>query len=432
MNIPPLGRDVLPHKPPVRIVHLGLGAFHRSHQAWYTAKAADAAHWGIAAYTGRTPEAAATLAAQDGVYTLIERAADHDLCEPIGSIVRAVAGDDVDDFTAALADPAVAILTLTITEAGYRLDPNGNPDLADPEVAADIECLRDRAWASPRTALGRVLAGLAARHRKGAPPIAVVPCDNLPGNGAAVERALTRLAEKAGLPGVLDGVAFVSTSVDRITPRTAPADIELVARATGRLDRAPVVAEPFSDWVLSGEFPSGRPAWETAGARFTDDIGPWERRKLWLLNGAHTLLAASGTLRGHRTVADAIADPLCRNQVEALWDEAERHLPDVEVRDYRAALLERFANPRIEHRLSQINEDSRTKLRLRIAPVALAERAAGRPASGCAAAIAAWLLAQGPARPSPQELLTELSPALAADDAFRAELAHATDLIPTV
>jgi fructuronate reductase len=428
----PIGRDALPAlaAPPIRIVHLGLGAFHRSHQAWYTAKAADASNWGIAAYTGRSPEAANLLQAQGCVYTLVTRAADHDRCEPIGSIVRATSGDDVEDFAKTLADPAVAILTLTITEAGHRLDPHGAPDLDDPEVRADIDRLRARftgkAAEHPRTALARILLGLEARQRNGAPPIAVVPCDNLPDNGGTLERALAQLAELAA-PGraLLAGVSFVSTSVDRITPRPEPADNDLVARATGRLDRAPVIAEPFSDWVLCGEFPAGRPAWERAGARFVADIAPWERRKLWLLNGAHTLLAASGTLRGHATVAEAIADPVCRSQVEALWDEAVRHLPDLELAAYRAALLERFANPRIGHRLAQINEDSRIKLRLRIVPVALAERAAGRPARACAAAVAAWLLAE------PGTDLHDLEPALAADTEFRSEVDLAKAAFPT-
>lgn len=408
--------------PDVRIVHLGLGAFHRSHQAWYTAKAGDG--WGIAAYTGRRPDAATLLAAQDGVYTLVERGADSDRCEPIGSIVRAVPGDDVEDFAATVADPAVAVLTMTITEAGHRLTPQGEPDLDDPETAADLRMLRD-GTGLPRTALGRVLYGLDRRRRAGAPPIAVVPCDNLPGNGETVRRALTGLAE-AALPELAaalpDLASFVSTSVDRITPRTAKADLDLVRRATGRSDRAPVVAEAFSDWVLSGEFPSGRPAWERAGARFSADIAPWEARKLWLLNGAHSLLAASGTLRGHATVAEAVADPVCRNQVEALWDEAVRHLPDLGLREYRGALLERFANPRIEHRLAQIAEDAETKLRMRIAPVARLEREAGRSAAACATALAAWSRATG-------GWLDDLAPDLAADPVFRTAYADAAETL---
>lgn len=430
--LPRLGRAALPGSalPPVRIVHLGLGAFHRSHQAWYTARAADAADWGIAAYTGRRPEAAKVLEAQECVYTLVERAADHDRFTPVGSIVRAVPGDDVDDFAATVADPAVAILTVTVTEAGYRLDTDGAPDMGDPEVRADVALLRDlfagtESRARPRTALGRMLFGLEHRRRSGGPPIAVVPCDNLPDNGGVVQRALARLAELVDL-GIdpLADFAFVSTSVDRITPRLGPDDADRVARSTGHLDAAPVVAEPFSDWVLSGDFPSGRPAWESAGARFVDDIASWEHRKLWLLNGAHTLLAAAGPLRGHTTVAEAIADPVCRVQVEVLWDEATRQLPDLDLPAYRAALIARFANPRIEHRLAQIAEDSGTKIRLRVVPVAVGERRAGRPATGAAGAIAAWILAERPGA-EPGTAIAELAPALSDDEAFHVEVGHA-------
>lgn len=423
-----LDRAALPHPepiPPVRIVHLGLGAFHRSHQAWYTAHAADSAEWGIAAFTGRRPDAAEALQRQDGVYTLVERGPQDDRFELIGSIVSAIPGDDIDAFVEIMRSPAVAVVTLTITEAGYRLDGGGELDLADVETAADIRLLRrligePAVGSAPSTALARLLLGLNARRIAGAPPVAIVPCDNLPENGPLVRRALTRLAEEVD-PALAEwlprGASFVSTSVDRITPRLDPDDRAVVAAATGRSDAVPVVAEPFTDWVLAGDFPSGRPQWESAGARFVDDIQPWEARKLWLLNGAHTLLAAAGPARGHSTVAEAFADPHCRDLVERLWDEAAANLPGVETTQYRQALAERFANPRIVHRLAQIAEGSRTKVRLRIVPVALAERAAGRTAEGCAAALAAWITAESPGE-DPVTVLEGISAELASDDDF--------------
>ena len=227
--------------------------------------------------------------------------------------------------------------------------------------------------------------------------IAIVPCDNMPGNGELARRGVTALAGELSVElasWLATHVSFVSTSVDRITPRMTEDDLERVARDTGWDDRAAVVAEPFSNWILCGDFPAGRPDWHKAGARFVSDIEPFERRKLWLLNGAHTLLAALGQLRGHGTVAEAIADPVCSDAVHALWDEAAHHLPAVEldIETYRADLLERFRNARIEHRLSQIAEDSEVKLRVRIAPVARRERDAGRDADACALAIAAWLV----------------------------------------
>jgi fructuronate reductase len=188
-------------------------------------------------------------------------------------------------------------------------------------------------------------------------------------------------------------VSFVSTSVDRITPRREEGSTREVQDATGWIDEAPVVTEPFSDWVLSGDFPSGRPAWESAGARFVDDIAPWEQRKLLMLNGAHTLLAAAGRLHGWQTVAEAISDPACRAAVEALWDDDARYLTGLDVTEYRQALLLRFRNPRIVHRLDQIAEGGLTKLRLRVTAVARHERENGRTAGGCAGVIGAWIAA---------------------------------------
>ncbi|WP_285114259.1 mannitol dehydrogenase family protein [Leifsonia sp. fls2-241-R2A-40a] len=416
--------------PPVRIVHLGLGAFHRSHQAWYTAHAADADWWGIAAFTGRRPEAAEVLAEQGCVYTLVERGPEDDRFEVIGSIVEASAADDIAGFLSTFASPQIAVVTLTVTEAGYRLNTAGELDLDDPDVRSDIRVLRDLlakadpvvpdADAGPRTVIGRLALGLHHRRLADAPPLAIVPCDNLPENGSLVRGALHRLAREVD-PALADwlpaGASFVSTSVDRITPRLEPSDRELVATATGWFDATPVVTEPFADWVLAGDFPSGRPHWETAGARFVDDITPWEARKLWMLNGAHTLLASSGRLRGHATVAEAFADPVCRAQVDQLWEEAARNLSSVETTQYRQALEERFANPRIVHRLDQIAEGSRTKIRVRIVPIAAAERAAGRSAVGCATAIAAWILQE----PDGADLLAtvrDLHPELAEDEEF--------------
>jgi len=190
-----------------------------------------------------------------------------------------------------------------------------------------------------------------------------------------------------------ENVSFVSTSVDRITPRTTDADIAEVEECCGYRDSSPVVAEPFRDWVLSGEFPNGRPRWEDAGAVVVDDIEPWENRKLWLLNGAHSLLAYAGQLRGHTTVAQALEDPLCRQAVEAFWDEAAAHLHGEELRvpEYRLALLDRFGNSRIAHHLSQIAADGTTKLRMRALPVLTAERSQGRSGAGSALMLAAWV-----------------------------------------
>lgn len=415
-----------PLVPPVRIVHVGLGAFHRAHQAWFTAHAADADGWGIAAFTGRSATVADQLQPQDGLYTVIERSDAGDSVSVISSVVEAVDGADLRRFVQLIAAPATAIVTLTVTEAGYRLTREGLPDPHDEVMTADIAWLREALAAAglpqvdadaphgPQGTLARLLFGLDARRRAGAGPLAVVPCDNMPSNGRFVERGLTALARTVNTQTadwLADNVTFVSTSVDRITPRTTQDDIRTTAQVSGWSDAAPVVTEPFRDWVLSGRFPAGRPAWESAGARFVDDIDPFERRKLWLLNGAHSLLAYAGALRGYETVSAAIGDAQLRGWVGELWDEAVRNLPaeGLGLDAYRRDLLARFENSRIEHRLAQIGTDAVTKLRVRVAAVARQERAAGRHATACARAIGAWvaLLLSGRRLPDAQSAAVE-------------------------
>jgi fructuronate reductase len=390
-----------------RIVHLGLGAFHRAHQAWYTARAGG---WGIVAFTGRSPDAAELLAAQDGLYTLIERGPDGDRFEILDAIVEARDGADLATLEDLLAQPSTAVVTLTITEAGYHVrdTPNGPVlDLDDPSVAADLRTLRSNyadghldvgqagAESGIRTAAGRIVAGLVARRAGDGWPIAVVSCDNLSGNGAAARAAVRGTA--AALDPVLaawidEKVSFVDTSIDRITPRTTDEDRALVAESTGYADASPVVTEPFSSWVLSGDFPAGRPDWERAGAQFVTDLEPFERRKLWLLNGAHSLMAYAGLLRGHATVAEALGDSYIAQAVEDLWDADERHLTDpaLDIPGYRRSLRDRFANPRIAHQLAQISQDGSVKLAVRVVPVLRAERAAGREGRALLVALAAW------------------------------------------
>jgi fructuronate reductase len=400
-ELPQLNRRLHPAaKPPVRIVHLGLGAFHRSHQAWYTQQAGDSADWGIAAFTGRRPDAALALAEQDGLFTVVERADSGDSFSVVGSIVEAVDGADVQRLVELVVDRATAVVTLTITEAAYRIGPDGQLDRNASDVAADLALLASDEG-EPATPLGRLVLALAARRAAGAGPLAVVCCDNLSNNGTVAHNAVAGLAAAwdADLAAWIDAtISFVSTSVDRITPRTTDEDVQAVQAACGYRDSSPVVAEPFSNWVLSGDFPAGRPRWEDAGAVFVTDIEPYENRKLWLLNGAHSLLAYGGQLRGHSTVAQALADPLCLKAVEEFWDEAEGNLcatdagaEALQIPAYRAALLARFGNGRIAHHLAQIAMDGTTKLRMRAVPVLRAERAEGRSGAAAALMIAAWM-----------------------------------------
>jgi len=413
----------------VRIVHLGLGAFHRAHQAWYTAHAGNAREWGIASFTGRSPAMAQVLAGQGGLYTVIERSSTADRLEIVTSLAEAHDGANISRLAEKVASRDVALVTITVTEAGYRLRADGSPDTSDAALARDLTSLQMAVSSQTQlgrlsltTMLGRLLAGLEARRRASGPAIAVVPCDNLPANGSLMSRGTIQAAEIVSprlAEWITQNVSVVSTSVDRITPRTTTADADRLNAQQEWLDAAPVVTEPFRDWVLSGSFPAGRPSWEDAGARFVDDIEPWERRKLWLLNGAHTLLSFGGMLRGHGTIAQAISDPALTAMVDMFWDEASALLPaGLGVTSYRAALRERFLNSRIEHRLAQIAEDGTRKLSLRIVPVAEGQLKAGRLPGGGAFAIACWI-ACGPDRPeSLRAAITSLSPYLAASEAF--------------
>jgi len=394
----PLTRAAVAADPaPIRAAHLGLGAFFRAHQAWYTqaANAESDQPTGIAAFTGRRPDAAIPLRNQDGLYHVLVRDAGGDRTELVTCLVGAHDGADAGTWRATLASPDVGVLTLTVTEAGYRRAADGGLDLDDPDVAADVARLRA---GDPHvtTAPGRIVSGLVARRAADAGPLAVVPCDNLVDNGPTVARVVTDFAaavDRDLADWIASSVSFVSTTIDRITPATTDDDRAVVAELTGYADAAPVVTEPFSEWVLAGDFPAGRPDWERAGARLVTDVKPFEQRKLWLLNGAHSLLAYAAPARGHSTVAEAVADPVCRGWVEAWWDEATRHLPldAADVARYRAELMERFANPRIRHALNQIAMDGSQKLPIRVVPVVARERANGLLPEGGIRALAGWI-----------------------------------------
>jgi fructuronate reductase len=416
---------------PVRIAHLGPGNFFRAHQAWYTEHAADAADWGIAAFAGRSGAVARELAAQDGLYTLLVRAADGDRPEVVSAI--ATVSGELAAWRRCFARPQLAVVTTTVTEAGYRRAPGGGLDTADPEVTADIAALRAHGKdAEVVTAPGKLALGLAVRRARDLPGPAVVPCDNVPGNGAMVARVVRELAAAAD-PGlaawIARHVAFVTTMVDRITPHTTDDDRATVRASAGVDDPVPVVTEPYVEWVLSGEFPQGRPRWEDAGARFVDDIVPWEHRKLWLLNGSHSLMAYAGMLRGHETVQEAVSDPAVRGWVEQWWDDAARHLPlpPEEIAAYRAALLERYANPRIRHLLRQIAADGSQKVPIRILPTVRAGLTQGRVPTGAARVLAAWICHLRGLGAPVSDVAAEEFTALAAgdlDDAVRRVLAR--------
>jgi fructuronate reductase len=352
---------------PIRQVHLGPGAFFRAQVAWYTNAAGDG--WGIAAVTPRSDDLVEVLGDQDGLYTVVTRGPDADSVQLVASISAVVSGRDP-AWPDLLARPEVGVVTLTVTEAGYRDD--------SPILVALVE-------------------GLERRRRAGAGPLALVSCDNLSGNGRVLAALVAGLAERRGpdLEAFVQArCTFPNSVVDRITPATRPADLDAAEALTGWRDEATVVTEPFNEWVLQDRFPAGRPSWEAGGARFVDDVGPFQERKLRLLNAGHSLLAYVGGSRGHRYVHEAVGDPVVHQALVELWTEARRYLSDEAARSaeaYGAAVEVRWSNARLPHALAQIGADGSLKLRERIWPTVAAALAAGAVPWASARVLGAWV-----------------------------------------
>lgn len=378
------------------IVHLGVGAFHRAHQAIYTddALAVAGGDWRITGVSLRGTATAQALNRQNGFYTLIERGeggAGARLVASIGGVLAAA--DGIQPIVQALADPATRIVSLTVTEKAYGIDRvAGDIDRGHPAVAADLENPR-----KPSGVLGLLAESLRLRRAAGLPPCTVLCCDNLPENGALLRGGVTGFARAldAGLADwIEDHVAFPSTMVDRITPATTEMTLADAARLTGCEDRAAVETEPFSQWVIEDRFPQGRPSWEAGGAIFVSDVAPYERMKLRMLNGTHSMLAYSGFLCGHRYVRDVMADAALSALVRRHLRAAAATLDPLEgiaLDGYAEELAVRFRNPAMAHETYQIAMDGTEKLPQRLLQPALETMAKGRDIRPFAFAVAAWM-----------------------------------------
>ncbi len=398
-----LSRTTAPGHPaaPVRVVHLGLGNFFRAHQAWYTDQAnrADSADRGASppSPAGR-PRSRRRSSRRTGSTRSSTRGADGDLFDVVGSVAAVHRSDDHAAWLGYWASPDVVVVTLTVTEAGYLRGPDGRLDAGREDVRADVAALRSDPSAPVRTTPGRLVAGLLARRAAGAGCADDRPVRQPPGERAGAGRGRRRprrgrrpdpgrLGRRARRVRHHDGRPD-HPGHDRRAPRPR-------AGATGLEDAAPVPTEPFSEWVIQGTFAAGRPAWDAAGAHVVADVEPFEQRKLWLLNGAHSLLAYAGTVRGHETVADAIADPVLRGWVEEWWDGGARPTspcPPTTSPPTGPPCSTGSANPAIRHALAQIAADGSQKLPVRILPTLRAELAAGRVPTGATRVIAAWVL----------------------------------------
>lgn len=384
------------------IAHIGLGAFARAHICDYTDAILneDFGPWGIAGINLRNPDQRDRLAPQDWLYTAINRDADVDTAKIIGAITQVLAAnDDAHAIAALLASPEIRIVSLTVTEKGYCHDPaGGRLSEHHPDIQHDLNHPR-----APKSVIGVLTSALARRRDEGSHPFTVLCCDNLPHNGALVAQLVQDFAALRNdklARWIETNVAFPSTMVDRIVPATTPRDLVDAVDAIGLTDAAPVIHEPFKQWVIEDRFVDGkRPAWQRAGATLVADVAPFEAMKLRLLNASHSALAYLGYLGGHETIGDCVSDPTYRAYVEALWREEIIPVtpapPATDLHAYARQLLARYDNPSIRHRVWQIAMDGSQKLPQRLLATTRLRLARNLPIVRLAYAIAAWMIYVG-------------------------------------
>lgn len=401
--IPDYDRDALT----AGIVHVGVGGFHRAHQAMYldalmrldggAGPSGAGADWAVCG-VGLLPGDARmrdVLAGQDHLYTLTERHPDgHEETRVIGSLVDYLfAPDDPDAVLERMAAPTTRIVSLTVTEGGYNTDPTTGEFVTDaPVVVADLEHPD-----APASVFGFVVEALRRRRDRGLDPFTVMSCDNIQGNGHVARRAVVGFARLSD-PGLADWieehVTFPSSMVDRITPATSEAMVSDVAERTGVEDGWPVVCEPFTQWVLEDAFVAGRPALERVGVQVVDDVEPYELMKLRLLNGSHQAIAYFGRLLGLEQVHDAAGDPDLQAFVRRyMHDEARPTLPEVpgvDLDEYEATLFERFTNARVADTTARLAAESSDRIPTWVVPVVRDRLAADLPVDACAAMVASW------------------------------------------
>ncbi|WNB87399.1 mannitol dehydrogenase family protein [Cellulomonas sp. ATA003] len=397
----------------IGIVHLGVGAFHRAHQAVFTEEAAAAAgedRWGILGVTGRSPRVAEQLAPQDGLYGVLTKGRESTSLRVIGSMRGAASlGDESERVLTAIAAPTTHIVSSTVSEKGYRRNAAGGPDLTNPDLAADIAALtaelsgRD-AGAPARTPIGALVRGLARRQRAHGAPLTVVCCDNMMDNGRVVAGLVAGILDAAGgadaarvRSWVEESVRFPVTMVDRITPATTEAHQAEASALSGWRDEALVVAEPFTQWVVEDLFAGPRPRWELVpGATLTDDVAPYERAKLRMLNGSHSAVAYLGALRGHRLIDQAMLDAEVAGLARRLLDEDV--IPtltppaDLDLAHYRDDILDRYANPATGYTTLQVAGDGSQKVPIRLISTVADRLAAGSVPAAATRAVAAWVV----------------------------------------
>jgi mannitol 2-dehydrogenase len=384
----------------VGIVHFGFGNFHRSHVAMYLDRLMESGaglDWGICGVGVLEQDAAMrdVMSAQDCLFTLVVRHPDGSL-DPrvVGSVLEYLYGpDDAATVHARLDDPAVRIVSLTVTEGGYLKNPaTGDFDAGNPAVVHDLAHPED-----PRTAFAYIVEGLRRRRDAGVAPFTVLSCDNLQGNGDYARQAVVgfaRLTDPELATWIDTSVVFPNCMVDRITPSTTDTDREAVRSEFDIEDRWPVPAEPFTQWIVEDEFPAGRPPLESVGVQFVDDVRPYELMKLRLLNASHQALAYFGAPLGYVLVDETTRDVRIRTYLERyMADEAAPtlgELPGIDLEAYMTTLIERFGNPRMRDTLVRLATDGSNRMPTFTLPAIRENLDAGRPIRLGSAMVAAW------------------------------------------
>lgn len=377
------------------VVHLGIGAFHRAHQAAYLDQLLTShPDWGIVGASLRRPDTKDALEPQDGLYTLAVRDASGTKCQIIGSVLDVIdANEERQRLIDLMASEPIRIVSLTVTEKGYCHDPaTGELDESHKDITHDLAHPEE-----PVSAPGLIVEALRRRKEAGLAPFTVMSCDNLPANGPTCARIVVRFAElrDAELGAyVKAGVAFPGTMVDRIVPATTDADRAEISSLIGVEDAWPIVTEPFTQWVIEDRFPAGRPPFEKVGAELVENVEPFEHMKLRMLNGSHSSIAYLGYLSGYETVSDTITDPAFAAYIHKLMTEEimpTLNMPGTDLDAYRDALLERFANPALKHRTWQIAMDGSQKLPQRLLNTIRDRIASSEPYERLALGVAAWM-----------------------------------------
>ena len=384
------------------IAHIGVGGFHRAHQAYYTdalMNLGEGLEWAICGVglRGEDRRAHDHLHGQDCLFTLFELG-DNDAPEVrvIGSIRdMLLAEDNAQALIEKLADPQIRIVSLTITEGGYCIDDSNGEFMADlPQIQHDLS-----SPAAPKTVFGFLCAALAKRRAAGTPAFTLMSCDNLPHNGAVTRKALLAFAAllDADLTGwIAANVSFPNAMVDRITPMTSVEHRLQLADQHGVDDTWPVVCEPFAQWVLEDKFVNGRPAWEKVGVQFTDDVTPYEEMKIKLLNGSHLALTYLGFLKGYRFVHETMNDSLFVRYIRAYMEldvtPQLAPVPGIDLTEYQNTLVSRFSNRAIADQLERVCSDGSSKLPKFTVPTINRLIAEGRDTRRAALVVAAWAM----------------------------------------